>query len=329
LQYEYHLFKCPVQMKQKIPILLVTYDRPHLLDKVIKRLLIYTNWDEFELWICSNSSTPSNKRIISAFTEKYKDIKVFEQDINQVALILNSVITELKRDIYIKLDDDILVSEDWYKGFLGVYNRHSNDISIGSLLIPVNGFGWTLFLEIMGLTKEFRLKFPDVKLIQGCTEPASWNDINVNEFIWSKCLDIDKTAKNFREKQSGFTDYDVPYRYSIGGIIFSHSFWEKMNGWKVSNKFNRRLRLYSILNQFNDLSTRIRKKEKQRRIQQVIKIITNMHESELGVEEEHLFRFSKDNGYKQYVTTENIIFHFAFFPAEDYLMKKVFLDIKF
>jgi hypothetical protein len=235
----------------------------------------------------------------------------------------------LKRDIYIKLDDDIFVSEDWYKGFLGVYERHSRDISIGSLVIPINGFGWTLFLEIMGLTEEFKLKFPGVQLIQGCTEPASWYDKYVCEYIWSKCLNIDQTAKEFREKQSSFLDYEVPYRYSIGGIIFSHSFWERMNGWKISDKFHRRMKLYSILNQFNNLSTRIRKKRKQRRVEQIIKIITHMHESELGIEEEYLFRFSLQNGYKQYVTTENIIFHFAFYPAEDYLMKKIFLDIKF
>jgi len=53
-------------MKNKIPILLITHDRPYLLGKVLDRLIKFTDWNEFELWICSNSSTISNQKIIKA-----------------------------------------------------------------------------------------------------------------------------------------------------------------------------------------------------------------------------------------------------------------------
>ena len=160
-------------MKSKIPILLITHDRPYLLEKVLNRLIRYTDWAEFELWICSNSSTISNQKIIAAFLNKYDFIKVFHQDVNQVALIQNTLIKKLKSDLYIKLDDDILVSENWYKGFLNIYERHSTDISIGSVIIPINGFGWTIFLKIMNLEEEFKSRFATTKLFQGCTEPCN------------------------------------------------------------------------------------------------------------------------------------------------------------
>ena len=313
----------------KIPILLVTHDRPYLLEKVINRLLKYTNWSEFDLWICSNSSTPSNKKVIEAFTGKYKEINVFYQDVNQIALIQNSIIEKLRKDLYIKLDDDILVSENWYKGFLGVYERNSNDLSIGSVVIPINGFGWTIFLEVMKLNDEFSLKFPGIKLIQGCTEPASWNNKKVTEYIWSQCLDIDLTGRKFLSNPKKYLDYEVPYRYSIGGIIFSHAFWQKMGGWKVRDSFMRKNSLYNKLTSLNNTIAYIRKKEKQNRTQEIIKIITGMYKSELGLEEEYLFHFSRENGYKQYVTTESIVFHFAFGPTEEYLIKNILLDIKF
>jgi hypothetical protein len=316
-------------MKNKIPILLITHDRSYILKKVLTRLLNYTDWNEFDLWICCSSSTPSNKKIIDAFSSRYKEINVFHQDVNQVALIQNLVIEKLKKDIYIKLDDDILVGDNWYKGFLGVYQRNSNNISIGSVVMPINGFGWTIFLDIMGLNQEFNSRFPDVKLIQGCTEPASWHDKDVSEYIWSKCLDIDLTAREFISNQESFQDFSVPYRYSIGGIIFSHEFWEKMNGWKLSDRFIRRKKLYDLLTRLNNKIANIRRKEEQKRTQQILKILTGMHESELGVEEEYLFLFSQANGYKQFVTTESIVFHFAFGPTEDYLIKNILLDIKF
>lgn len=315
--------------KHKIPILLVTHDRPYLLEKVINRLLKYTNWNEFDLWICSNCSSPSNKKVIEAFSGKYKEIKVFYQDVNQIALIQNSIIKKLKSDLYIKFDDDIFVTENWYKGFLGVYERNVNDISIGSVVIPINGFGWTIFLDIMKLHKEFKVKFPNIQLIQGCMEPAVWHDKKVSEYVWTQCLNLDLTAKKFLSNQGSIQDLEVPHRYSIGGIIFSHKFWQKMGGWKVRDSFVRKNKLYNKLSSLNSIIAHVRNREEQKRIQQIIKIITGMYQSELGLEEEYLFYFSQSNGYKQYVTTESVVFHFAFGPTEKHLIQNVLLDIYF
>jgi len=315
--------------KKKIPILLVTHDRPYLLDKVLRRLIQFTDWSLFELWICDNSSTKANNKIIEAYTHRYKEIKVFHQDINQISLIQNNLIAQLKADVYIKLDDDIFVGENWYKGFLGVFERHTKDISIGSVIIPINGFGWVPFLDIMNLKEIFFEKFPQYELFQGCMEPAVWYDKEVNKFIWEQCLDIDQTNQNFVSNQSNFQDYIVPHRYSIGAIIFSHKFWEKMGGWKINHSFYRNYRLYKFLTTLNNKLAKIRNRQEQRRIEQIIKIATSMSISELGTEEEYLYNFSNQNGLKQYITSESIVFHFAFGPTESYLMKKIFLKIKF
>lgn len=316
-------------MKNKIPILLITHDRPYLLDKVLDRIIKFTDWNEFDLWICNNSSTISNQKIISAYTNKFPFINVFHQEVNQVALIQNTLIKKLKRDLYIKLDDDILVTENWYKSFINVYERNSRDISVGSVIIPINGFGWTIFLKVLNLEDEFKLRFPSIELVQGCTEPAIWNNQDVNEYFWNKCLDLDFTARQFLKVQESYKDFEVRSRYSIGGIIYSHDFWQRMNGWKVSDKFSRGFKTYNILSKVNKSIAKLRGKTEQRRIQQLIKSFSGMEKSELGYDEESLFSFSRENGYKQYVTTEGIVFHFAFGPTEEYLMKKVFLDIRF
>ena len=108
-------------MKNKIPILLITHDRPYLLPKVLNRLVRFTNLDEFEIWILDNASKPSTKKIISAYTEKYKFINVFTQEFNQISIIQNSIINKLKRELYIKIDDDILVTHNWHNSFINVY----------------------------------------------------------------------------------------------------------------------------------------------------------------------------------------------------------------
>jgi len=253
----------------KIPILLITHDRPYLLDKVLNRLIKYTDWKEFELWICSNASTSANEKIIKAYAERYKGINVFYQDVNQISLIQNNLINKLRVERYIKLDDDILVSENWYKGFIGLAERHGKDMSIGSVVIPVNGFGWLPFLEIMGYIEEFRFKFPEVALIQGCMEPAAWYDNEVNKYLWEKSLNIDETSQQFTTKQKIFKDIEVPFRYSIGAIVFSHEFWQKMNGWKVHHSFTRNKRIYDALSLINNNIARLRGRKEQRKVQKM------------------------------------------------------------
>jgi len=315
-------------MKSKIPILLITHDRPYLLPKVLNRLIKFTDLDEFEIWILDNASKPSTKRIISAYSEKYTFLNVFSQEVNQVSVIQNSIISKLKRDLYIKLDDDIFVTENWYSSFINVYERNKEDISIGSVIIPINGFGWKSFLEIMNYKEEFNSKFKGIKLVQGCTEPAVWNNDKVCEFIWNKCIPLEHTTEKFLKMQNNnFIDFIVPHRYSIGAIVFSHEFWEKMGGWKVDEGFNRRLKRFRFLTKINQFIANIRNKEEQKRIQEIIKIISKIDISGLGVDEEYLFKFSKENGFKQYVTTEGIVYHFSFFSTEDYLMKKIYLSL--
>ncbi|GMR25220.1 MAG: hypothetical protein BMS9Abin39_0502 [Ignavibacteria bacterium] len=317
-------------MKNKIPIFLITHDRPYLLPKVLDRLINFTNLDEFEIWILDNASKLSTKKIISAYTEKYKFINVFTQEFNQISIIQNSIIGKLKRDLYIKLDDDILVTKNWHTNFINVFERNKKDISIGSVVIPINGFGWVPFLEIMKYKKEFQSTFSNIELIKGCMEPAVWNNNEVCEFIWKKCIRLNQTAETFLDIQkNNYTDFVVPHRYSIGAIIFSHNFWEKMSGWKVYEEFDKQFKLFKILTKINNSISKIRNKKEQKRIPEIIRILTNINVSALGVEEDHLFRYSIENGFKQYVTTEGIVYHFSFSPVEEYLMRKIFLDIEY
>jgi GT2 family glycosyltransferase len=314
----------------KIPILLVTHDKPSLLEKCLLRLLKYTNLDNFELWILDNDSTISNKKIISAFTNKNRFIKVYSSSINQISLIQNELIKKIKSEIYIKIDDDIFVTEGWTDALLNVYNRNYKEISFGSLIIPINGFGWIPFLNIMDLKDEFAKKFPDVDLIQDCVESAVWYNQDVCEFLWNNCLNLDSVAERFITKQNmNFKDLVCPHRYSIGAIIFSYNFWESLGGWKIPNSFNRKLFIYKRLNYLITIISKIRKRPKQERLNIFVKMLVGFHKSDLGLEEEHAYRYSVEKGLKIYITTEGIVYHFAFHPTEKHLMKKIYLDIRF
>ena len=311
----------------KIPILLITHDRPNLLQKILTRLLLYTNWDEFELWILDNNSTSSNRKIISAFKERYSFINIFSSYYNQIALIQNEIISKLKRDLYIKLDDDILVPPNWTNAFVNCFNRNYSRMSFGSVIIPVNGFGWVPYLKIMNLENEFNKLFPKEPLVQDCIKTPVWNNPMIQEYLWKKSININKTTEVFLKKQNyQYKDLICNHRYSIGAIVFSHKFWEGMGGWKLDDLFYKRERLNSRLNKLYNIIKWISGKDKNR-LRKIFNEIAGVDLGFLGIEEQYAFDYSKSKDLIIPVTTEGIVYHFAFGTAEEYLMKKIFLDI--
>jgi len=318
-------------MKKKIPILLITKDRPTLLEKVLLRLMKFTNWDEFDLWILDNYSTEANRKIINMFKYKYPFINIYATSYNQLAQIQNEVIKKLKADFYIKIDDDILVTENWTDAFVGVYERNYRTMSFGSVTIPINGFGWVPFMEIMGITNDFKTQFPNTPINQDCMDVAIYKDQEVNEFMWNHCLDLDQTARTFLSNQnSTFQDLICPHRYSIGAIVFSHKFWEQMGGWYVQSNFKGVLRKQYVYKKLANLITRFRADgPTYNKYRIAADILSEAYQGELGFEEREVFKYSQEKGLNIPVTTQGIVFHFSFGPVDQYLMNTVYQKINF
>jgi hypothetical protein len=316
---------------KKIPILLLTKDRPTLLEKVLARVIKYTDWEKFDLWVLDNYSTDANKKIINMFKYMYPFINIYSTSYNQLAAIQNGVIKMLKADFYIKIDDDILVTENWTDAFVGVFERNHQKMSFGSVTIPINGFGWVPFLEIMGLTEEFKKQFPGLLLNQACMDVPVYKEKEVNAFIWDNCLDLDATAQEFLSRQNGeFQDLICPHRYSIGAIVFSHKFWESMGGWFVQLNFNKILQKQASYKKVAAFITRHRRPgHNDKKFFAIADIMSEAHQGELGFEEREVFNYSQEKGLIIPVTTQNLVYHFSFGPVDQYLMNTVYNKIKF
>ncbi len=303
-----------------------------MLEKVLRRVMKYTNWNEFDLWILDNFSTKANKKIINLFKANYPFINVFSTTYNQLSIIQNEVIKHLKSDIYIKMDDDILVVENWTTPLLDVYNRNYSLMSYGSVVIPINSFGWVPFIEIMNYKEEFVQLFPDVELVQNGTDAAIFYHKEVNEYIWNKCIDIDSAASQFIANQKGnFKDLVCPHKFSIGAIIFSHKIWEDMGGWQVEDGYDKVLkkqkRYHKIANtikDFNDPGY----KEQYTRLNLLADVFSGANRSELGHDEHGIFEYSKKKGLSIPITTQGIVFHFSYGPTDQYLMNKIYLKLQ-
>jgi hypothetical protein len=318
-------------MKNKIPILLVTKDRPNLLEKVLARVIKFTDWEKFDLWILDNLSTASNKKVISMYKDLCPFINIYSSSYNQLAVIQNEVIKKLKADFYIKIDDDILVTENWTNAFVNVFERNHQTMSFGGVIMPINGFGWIPFMDIMGFTDEFKKEFPDTLLIQECIDVPVYSDKLINKFLWDKCLNLDATAKTFVDNQHGkFQDLLCPHRYSIGAIVFSHQRWEEMGGWRVQDNYSKVLKKQLFYKKIADKIKSFRKMhDNDMRLHDMADMISGAYQGILGLEELVVANWTKEKGYTIPITTEGMVFHFSFGPTDQYLMNKVYTKIAF
>ncbi len=316
-------------MSRKIPILLLTHDRPYLLPIVLNRIIKYTNWEEYDLWILDNASTNSNKKVIQTYLHNHKNINCYSSDINDVSNIQNEIVKKLKADIYIKIDDDILVTENWTEGFIGVFNRNRERIGFGSVVIPINGFGWVPFIEIMGFQKDFSEKFPHVNLVIGKSREADvWQNNLVTKYIWERCIDIDSTALIFKLNQNNsFQDLICNCHYSISAIIYSHSFWENMGGWKLMDGFNLKRKIYNGLITLEKQICKIRNKTEMKRVRSLINFVTNIQNSSFGLDEDYANQYCHENGLLIPVTTQSLVFHLSFFATEEFILNHFLLKL--
>jgi len=201
-------------------------------------------------------------------------------------------------------------------------------MSLGSVIIPINTFGWKYFIKIMKLENEFKTFFPFTNFNNEENDISLLSNPKIVEYIWKNSLPLDTVHKKFVENQKGdFIDYVCPHRYSIGAIIFTHNIWEDMGMWKIDNSFNKKLKIYNYFNYFLDVYKKIRKKEKAERLEQIAKILLNLHKSALGIDEQQIFEFSQRNNLKMMVTTQSLIYHYSYHTTEEHLMKTIYLDL--
>lgn len=130
----------------------------------------------------------------------------------------------------LKIDEDILVGEGCLQEMLDGLDRieAEGEFEPGFVapVLNLNGFSYTMFLDTLGLTAEYRERF-------GGTPHATMNvpvhgDGDAAAWIWSHSVPFDAVAARFSSLP--FSYVTVPLRFSIGLILFRRELWESIGG---------------------------------------------------------------------------------------------------
>ena len=97
-------------------------------------------------------------------------------------------------------------------------------------MLNVNGFGYRLFLETLGLR-------PAVPRALRRAAPGrargTWrnHDGEAARWLWERSVPFDAIARRFADPPGGYSA--VPHRFWIGAILFERDLWEAIGGLLV------------------------------------------------------------------------------------------------
>ncbi len=187
--------------------------------------------------VCIISSGVYNKKL-SDIAEKnlwsYLSTKI-----NSVTLVQNVAFAIYEDcDWVYKVDEDIFITEDSFEKMYLNYkkiSKYGNFVpGIVAPLIPVNGYGYSIILNKLGLSEQYEESFGTIK-VGGNPDSEIEKNPEAAVFMWTKCPQIDVLNRIFeRIDNSGSMTSLCGVRFSIGFILMEHSLWDNMQGFTVS-----------------------------------------------------------------------------------------------
>jgi len=225
-------------MIKDIPLVLVGYNRPELIEKRLKEISsmpiskLYINID-FE----SNEMTQIMQSIINDFEKKHKNNFITEANIQNENLGLNDHIFFSinkcldENENFILIEDDIKLSPNFYQNMLNGFNLQSNRQKLGYIggfsALNLNNFlfkknywrktiyfscwGWGTNKNTWNLYKE-KLDFIDIN--QEMKNSKTWSSLNK----WQRYLWLHRFQKMQMHPKS---TWDIQFQY----ISFLHDFY--------------------------------------------------------------------------------------------------------
>ena len=112
-----------------ISVLMLTYNREHLISRAIESILSQT-YQDFEFIIVDNGSTDRSGQIAKEYAAKDERIQVIRRDRGSLGAGRNTSLRAAKGDYIATIDDDDWAEPDFLKFLLDLLEKNHADISI-------------------------------------------------------------------------------------------------------------------------------------------------------------------------------------------------------
>lgn len=135
-----------------------------------------------------------------------------------------------------KIDEDIILSDNYFdklkKAHIKASNESNYQVGFIGPIININAAVFTKFLSSIGKLDEFQMRFGPIKVNLKNPNDIIHKSPDAAEYIWNQSIPFDEVARHIERVNSNKQSI-VPVRYSIGAILFTRSYWERIGYFKV------------------------------------------------------------------------------------------------
>jgi hypothetical protein len=215
--------------------------QPFYWDLVFERLKV--NQDQFEeemdICICIPKGVAGARERIESYCAQYGWSSLFISD-DLLAQAQNTAISLFPEAKWIyKIDEDIVLSERYFNNLKSAYFHAERDqfYDVGFIapLINLNACCTPVFLQTIGLFDKCKDIFGPYKIVG---KDFMMSNVHRNtsfaQFVWENTMPFDDVAQKIYERNQGKIEI-CSIRFSIGAILFTRDFWERIGKFVVVN----------------------------------------------------------------------------------------------
>lgn len=217
-------------------LLVVAGHKPLLWPYVLPRLRRYSDDLDVDACVVCPGVTDEAYATLSDFCEEYS-WSILRTTVNQLCLAQNLAIAHFTDAEYVfKVDEDMFVTRMWMplleECLARVEREMHYQVGFVAPLIPVNGYGYRVFLELFDLLEEYCDRFPGLPPISACMGVGAHHEGAVAEWLWRRSSPLDEVAEKLRNSPPAYSI--CPHRFSIGAILFRRQLWKELGGFVVA-----------------------------------------------------------------------------------------------
>jgi len=202
---------------------------------VFPRVAAHTDAASVDICVVCSGLAPAAEEARRLAAERGWSFLQIEEDL--LAHAQNMAVSCFPRAEWIaKLDEDMFPTAGWLEALHDVHRRVEEEgkyrVGFVAPVIPVNGFGYRLFLELTGKLDDYRAAFPEHPPRSAGLHVGASTSPPVAEWLWRQSSPLDARARELSRLAGEYTL--CPHRFSIGAFLMHRSTFDDLGGFAVS-----------------------------------------------------------------------------------------------
>jgi hypothetical protein len=216
-------------------LMVLTGHKPALWPYVFPRIAAHVDPDAVDVCVVVSGGAPAaaEARQLAAqrgwsFLQAHEDLLAHTQNL--------AVARFPEAEWIAKIDEDMFVTPGWLEQTRRAHEQAEAEgrfrVGFAAPTIPVNGFGYRLFLELAGKLDDYRAAFPADPAVSAAVGVAAHGSGDAAEWLWRLAQPLDGRA---REMARFGGEYSIcPHHFSIGAIVLRRTTFDEFGGFAVA-----------------------------------------------------------------------------------------------